>query len=89
MESVAPGVRLDTFVRRSRAARDPSYNDGNTRIAFVTAAVFAELNGYGLDAPESEVVDVMLRLADGVIDEGALAEWLRSRLTAVADNNSR
>ena len=70
-------------------ARNHPYNDGNKRIAFVVAAVFAELNGYRLDAPESEVVDAMLRLAAGAIEEEALAEWLRDRLTELGDSHSR
>ena len=70
-------------------ARSHPFNDGNKRIAFVVAAVFAELNGLRLDAPESEVVDMMLKLASGTIDEDALAEWLRASLTAVGDSNSR
>jgi len=64
-------------------ARSHPYNDGNKRIAFVVAAVFAELNGWQLDAPEAEVVDMMLRLAAGTIDEDALAEWLRGTLVAL------
>ena len=70
-------------------ARNHPYNDGNKRIAFVVAAVFAELNGYRLDAPESEVVDAMLKLAAGAIEEEALAEWLRDRLTELGDSHSR
>jgi death on curing protein len=70
-------------------ARNHPYNDGNKRIAFMVAAVFAELNGYRLDAPESEVIDVMLKLAAGAIEEEVLAAWLRDRLTARGDGNSR
>jgi len=70
-------------------ARNHPYNDGNKRIAFMVAAVFAELNGYRFDAPESEVVDTMLRLAAGAIEEDVLAEWLRDRLTALGSSNSR
>lgn len=69
-------------------ARNHPYNDGNKRIAFMVAAVFAELNGHRLDAPESEVVDVMLKLAAGAIEEDALAEWLREGLTALGDSDS-
>ena len=70
-------------------ARNHPYNDGNKRIAFVVAALFAELNGYRLDAPESEVVDAMLKLAARVIEEEALAVWLRDRLTELGDSHSR
>ena len=65
------------------------YNDGNKRIAFVVAAVFAELNGYRLDAPESEVVDVMLKLAAGTIEEEALVVWVRGTLSGLGDSHLR
>lgn len=70
-------------------ARNHPFNDGDKRIAFMVAAVFAELNGHRFDAPESEVVDMMLRLAGGAVEEEALAEWLRDRLTALGDGDSR
>jgi len=54
------------------------YRDGNKRIGFVAMAVFVELNGYVLEAPEEEVVQVMLAVADRRCTEGALAEWLRA-----------
>lgn len=70
-------------------ARNRPYNDGNQRISFVVAAVFAELNAHRLSAPESEVVDVMLSLADGTIEEDKLAEWLRAGSPALGDSHSR
>lgn len=61
------------------AANHP-FNDGNKRIAFLVMAVFLELNGRELAAPETEVVTVMLAVAAGELDEEGLASWLRSRL---------
>jgi death-on-curing protein len=55
------------------------FHDGNKRIAFVTMAVFLELNGVELEATETEVVSVMLASAAGELDEDGLAEWLRAR----------
>jgi death-on-curing protein len=69
-------------------ARNHPYQDGNKRIAFVALAVFAELNGFELEAPEADVVDVMLRLAAGDLDEVHLAEWLRAHLLAMGDSYS-
>ena len=60
------------------AASHP-FHDGNKRIAFVTMAVFLELNGVELAAAEADVVTVMLALAAGELDEDGLAKWLRSR----------
>jgi death-on-curing protein len=61
------------------AANHP-FNDGNKRIAFLVMAVFLELNGRELAAPETEVVTVMLAVAAGERDEEGLASWLRARL---------
>jgi death-on-curing protein len=60
-------------------ARNHPFIDGNKRIAFVVAAVFLELNGYFLNAPEEEVVEVMLRLAAGQESQAAIANWLSTR----------
>ena len=59
---------------------DHPFNDGNKRIAFVTMAVFVELNGYQLAAPEEDVVSMMLALASGSLSETELTGWVRSRL---------
>jgi death-on-curing protein len=61
-------------------ASNHPFNDGNKRIAFVTMGVFLGLNGYEIEAPEAEVVTVMLALAAGQLNEDELAAWLRSRL---------
>ena len=63
------------------------FNDGNKRIAFVTMAVFLELNGAPLEADEAEVVTVMLSLAAGETTEEQLASWVRTR-TATAGQAS-
>jgi len=60
-----------------------TFNDGNRRIAFVTMTVFLGLNGQSIEAPEPEIVTVMLGLCAGEIDEEDLAAWLRSRLRRV------
>jgi death-on-curing protein len=59
--------------------------DGNKRIAFVTMAVFLELNGLRLSASEPEVVTVMLAAAAGELSEEELAAWLQLR-TAPAES---
>ena len=52
------------------------FHDGNKRIAFVTMAVFLELNGVELEADETEVVTAMLGLAAGELGEERLATWV-------------
>jgi death-on-curing protein len=56
------------------------FNDGNKRIAFVTMGVFVMLNGFEIDAPETDVVAFMLAVAAGELPEAGLAAWLRSHL---------
>lgn len=58
--------------------RNHPYRDGNKRVAFVVMVVFLELNGLVLEADESEVVAVMVALADGRLSEHDLANWLRA-----------
>ena len=50
------------------------------RIACVTMAVFLNRNGHEIDAPETEVVEVMVALAAGRLAEDELAGWLRDRI---------
>jgi len=64
-------------------ATSHAYRDGNKRIAFLAMAIFVELNGHRLEAPESEVVQVMLGVASKQVAEQELAEWLRGRLVPV------
>ena len=54
------------------------FHDGNKRIAFVTMAVFLELNGAEFEADEADVVTVMLALAAGEMSEEQLASWART-----------
>lgn len=61
------------------------FNDGNKRIAFLTAVVFLDLNGKDLAAGEAEVVQVMTALAAGTLNEAELATWFRGRLVGLAN----
>ena len=49
--------------------------DGNKRAGFVAATTFLLLNGHDLEAPEQEVVKVVLAVAAGSLSETALADW--------------
>jgi len=58
------------------------YRDGNKRVAFLVMTTFVELNGYELKATDSEVVQIMVALADHGMGERELADWVRNHLTA-------
>ena len=65
-------------------AKAHAYNDGNKRIAFLSAMIFLGLNGKDLDATETEVVQVTTSLAAGSLTEAQLATWMRERLTRLS-----
>jgi death-on-curing protein len=58
-------------------ARNHPFVDGNKRIAFLTGAVFLELNGQLLSASEMEVVVTITAVAAGHMTEAELAAWFR------------
>ncbi len=54
--------------------------DGNKRTGFVVMAVFLARNGHRFQAPQVEVVTMMLALAAGSLPEDRLAEWIGQNL---------
>jgi death on curing protein len=61
-------------------AKNHPFTDGNKRIAFVATNVFLILNGFEIDVPEPAVVDTMLRVADGQMDQHEFASWIRDTI---------
>lgn len=55
--------------------------DGNKRVAFQAMYLFLGLNGFRIKAPEEDVVPLILSLASGELEESALADWLRHRIS--------
>lgn len=60
-------------------AKNHPFIDGNKRTAFVLMAIFLELNGYSFDAPETEVVTVILRLATNLESQESISNWLQAK----------
>jgi death-on-curing protein len=60
------------------------FSDGNKRVAFTVAGVFQELNGFRLEAPETEAVTAVLALTTRQMDEAQFAAWLRASSSASA-----
>ena len=58
-------------------ARNHPFIDGNKRAAFQAIYIFLGLNGLRIDAPEEEVVALMLALASSELEESDLAAWLK------------
>ena len=55
---------------------DPPFLDGNKRIALTASAVFLEINGCSLEAPEAETALLFEQLAAGEISEEAMVSWM-------------
>jgi len=58
------------------------FRDGNKRIAFLAGVILLGLNGSAFVAPEDEVVEKLVGLAAGTLDEQAIGDWIRSRIRA-------
>jgi len=58
-------------------AKNHPFVDGNKRIALIIAAMFLEMNGYSLDAPEPNAVVIIEELAAGNLAECDLANWFK------------
>jgi len=56
--------------------RNHPFVDGNKRVALMVMYSFLEINGYRLEAPETESVGIMLALAAGEVDEKSLSGWI-------------
>ncbi len=54
-----------------------AFNDGNKRTAFKAMDTCLTMNGIELDFDTVEAGDMMIKAAQGIIDEKELAEWLR------------
>jgi death-on-curing protein len=61
-------------------ARNHGFVDGNKRIAFMAMYVFLLINGQELEAPEPEVVSLMLAVAEGTMSEKDLVKWVSAHV---------
>ena len=62
--------------------RNHPFIDGNKRIALLAAALFLIEHDVEISASDDTVVTSMLSLADGSMDEGGFALWLRNNAGA-------
>ncbi len=60
-------------------AQGHCFNDGNKRTAFRAMDAVLALNGHVVLWATEETGQIIIRAAQGVLDEGALADWLRGR----------
>ena len=57
-------------------AKNHPFLDGNKRTAWAVCLTFLKINGVNLAVPAPEVVETMVALAEGRVDEASFALWL-------------
>jgi len=62
-------------------ARNDPFADGNKRTAWVMARLFLKLNGVSIAFDKSDAIRMMLALTAGELEEDAVADWFRARVT--------
>lgn len=63
-------------------ARGHCFNDGNKRTAFQTMDVCLDLHGVSIAWDTEEIGEMIVRVAQGLVDEPTLADWLRVQAEA-------
>jgi death-on-curing protein len=56
-----------------------AFRDANKRTAFAAMDVCLSLNGISLAYDAAEIGTLIVKAAQGIVDESELADWLRSR----------
>ena len=56
--------------------RNHPFIDGNKRVALLATYTFLMLNGLDLGADETDAAAIIESIADGSVDEAALAAWI-------------
>ena len=54
-----------------------AFNDGNKQTAFTAMDTCLRINGIELDFDTVETSEMIIKAAQGIVDEKELAEWLR------------
>lgn len=57
-------------------------NDGNKRIAWTTVAAFLQVNGFGIEVSQADIIETVGNIADAghPTNEQDLAAWFRARI---------
>lgn len=70
-------------------AQNHPFEQGNKRCAFASAVIFLELNGYDLNAPDSEAFgEVIEKTIVGDIPEEAFTDFVRSCVSEISDDDA-
>ena len=62
-------------------AKNHPFSDGNKRTAYLAAFTFLVINGYILEAEQAVIVEFVLSVAAGEMDEDGVTRFLRDHAT--------
>ena len=79
----APDVACLAAAYALGLAKNHPFLDGNKRTAVVVCETFIDLNGYRLTADDQAMYLTFLQLAEGMLSEEELTEWIRSHLQPI------
>jgi death on curing protein len=63
-------------------AKNNPFLDGKKRVAFLSAELFLELNGFQLTANDKDCAVTIIGLADGTLPEDELVKWFQANAKA-------
>lgn len=64
-------------------AKNHPFVDGNKRTAFAAADLFLYFNGLSVEAPQEDIIQFVLMVAAGEIDEAGAAAFFRDHTIAI------
>jgi death-on-curing protein len=82
-EDLYPDVAAKAAAVMHSLVLNHPFVDGNKRIGVSAAEMFLNLNGWLLEAPDEDLEELTLAVAEGKLEAEALAIWFRQRLRAI------
>ena len=80
-----PDFYTKAAVLCTRIASNHPLLDGNKRLAWASMRFFCDINGIELEFEDNSAIDLMLRVAAGLVSIDEMTEWIRSRATQVVE----
>ncbi len=77
-EDLHPTVHEQAAAYLFHLVKNHPFIDGNKRIALGAALVFLDLNGFSVEAPEDELVELTTGAAAGTVTKAEIATFLRA-----------
>lgn len=80
-----PDIYSKAAVLCARIALNHPLLDGNKRLAWESMRFFCDINGVELEFENNNAIDLMLRVASGLVSVEDLADWIRIHATLVIE----